>query len=186
MDLIKILKLKKALHAFGEATAENGVVFPWNGDLTVGSEIFVYDEMGEPVMPMDGEYIIEGNKVKVVNGKVTEMETVETTEPMPTEGDMACDPKKKKMEGEEMMPTEPLETTVNAEVEALKNENEALKKSIEEKDAMIADLNSKVDELTTKLMNPVDEPAENQVKDTSKMSSANGKTMLQMARERMK
>ncbi|MCF0187710.1 MAG: hypothetical protein HUJ98_14630, partial [Bacteroidaceae bacterium] len=71
-------------------------------------------------------------------------------------------------------------------VEALKNENEALKKSIEEKDAMIADLNAKVDELTTKLMNPVDEPAENQVKDTSKMSSANGKSILEMARHKMK
>ena len=45
----------------------------YNGELAVGTEVFVMDENGESIPAEDGDYKIDGKTIKVVDGKVSEI-----------------------------------------------------------------------------------------------------------------
>ena len=45
----------------------------YNGELAVGTEVFVVDENGESIPAEDGDYKVEGKTIKVVDGKVSEI-----------------------------------------------------------------------------------------------------------------
>ena len=45
----------------------------YNGELAVGTEVFVVDENGESIPAEDGDYKIHGKTIKVVDGKVSEI-----------------------------------------------------------------------------------------------------------------
>ena len=45
----------------------------YNGELAVGTEVFVVDENGESIPAEDGDYKIDGKTIKVADGKVSEI-----------------------------------------------------------------------------------------------------------------
>ena len=45
----------------------------YNGELAVGTEVFVVDENGESIPAEDGDYKVDGKVIKVVDGKVSEI-----------------------------------------------------------------------------------------------------------------
>ena len=45
----------------------------YNGELAVGTEVFVVDENGESIPAEDGDYKVDGKDIKVVDGKVSEI-----------------------------------------------------------------------------------------------------------------
>ena len=45
----------------------------YNGELAVGTEVFMVDENGESIPAEDGDYKIDGKTIKVVDGKVSEI-----------------------------------------------------------------------------------------------------------------
>ena len=45
----------------------------YNGELAVGTEVFIVDENGESIPAEDGDYKIDGKTIKVVDGKVSEI-----------------------------------------------------------------------------------------------------------------
>ena len=55
----------------------------YNGELAVGTEVFVVDENGESIPAEDGDYKIDGKTIKVVDGKVSEIvEDAHVAEPV--------------------------------------------------------------------------------------------------------
>ena len=85
----------------------------YDGELAVGTEVFVADEEGNQTAAPDGDYTLEnGNVVKVAEGKVSEIVEAEPAE----ETDPAEDEEK---------------TALKAENESLKAEVSELKKQIE-------------------------------------------------------
>ena len=56
----------------------------YDGELAVGTEVFVVDENGESIPAEDGDYKIDGKTIKVVDGKVSEIvEDAPVAEPAP-------------------------------------------------------------------------------------------------------
>ena len=45
----------------------------YNGELAIGTEVFVVDENGESIPAEDGDYKVDGKVIKVVDGKVSEI-----------------------------------------------------------------------------------------------------------------
>ena len=45
----------------------------YNGELAVGTEVFIVDENGESIPAEDGDYKVDGKVIKVVDGKVSEI-----------------------------------------------------------------------------------------------------------------
>ena len=45
----------------------------YNGELAVGTEVFVMDENGESIPAEDGDYKVDGKTIKVIDGKVSEI-----------------------------------------------------------------------------------------------------------------
>lgn len=45
----------------------------YNGELSVGTEVFIVDENGESIPAEDGDYKVDGKTIKVVDGKVSEI-----------------------------------------------------------------------------------------------------------------
>ena len=148
MDKSKLLKLAKLVMQFGECNTDKGILTYDGGELTVGTEVFVEVE-GEYVPAPDGEYMAEGQKIKVKEGKVEEIEVVEPEptpepEPEPREEDMVEEPtpepepepapdRTAELEAEVARLQEELAVrdteieTLRAENEELKAENETLK-----------------------------------------------------------
>ena len=87
----------------------------YNGELAVGTEVFVVDENGESIPAEDGDYKIDGKTIKVVDGKVSEIvEDAPVSEPA----------------------SEPV--TESAEIAELKAQIKELKAKIEEMSKMSA------------------------------------------------
>ena len=96
---------------------DNGELL-YDGELEVGTEVFVADAEGNQTPAPDGDYVTEDGKViKVAEGKVAEIVEPETTE--------------------EETPEE------NEEVNALKAENESLKSEVAELKKQVAELKKK-------------------------------------------
>ena len=85
----------------------------YDGELAVGTEVFVADEEGNQTAAPDGDYTLEnGNVVKVAEGKVSEIVEAEPEEETPAEAEEVA--------------------SIKAENESLKAEVESLKKQIAE------------------------------------------------------
>lgn len=143
-------RLKKILTEFKSFPTAEGVTIEVDAEeLAVGQMVDV----------PDGEYHTDTVKVKVEQGVITEVETLEIDDPKPTEPTeepiaegMACDPKKKKMAEEpEPMPTEEPEPQLSPEIDALRNELQA------EIDQLIAAIDEIKKQLEVPCVPPVDE-----------------------------
>lgn len=146
-------RLKKILTEFKSFPTAEGVTIEVDAEeLAVGQMVDV----------PDGEYHTDTVKVKVEQGVITEVETLEIDDPMPTEPTepiqepmpegMACNPKKKKMAEEpEPMPTEEPEPQLSPEIDALRNELQA------EIDQLIAAIDEIKKQLEVPCVPPVDE-----------------------------
>lgn len=68
------LKLAKILLSFATVETDKGVL-SLEGELEVGTELYVEDENGEMIPATDGEYVIneDGRTIVVADGKVTEI-----------------------------------------------------------------------------------------------------------------
>lgn len=181
-NLINRLKLAKLLQAFAETATEEGVTFTYEGDLEVGTEVFMTNEENDLVPVSDGVYTFDGKLYTVVSGVVTVIEekepapaeeeepTPEETpaeEPAPVEEEEpAEEPAEEPKEEEEPKAEEeePAEEETPAPEEESNDEVESLKNEIAEKDAKISELEAKIAELEAKIAEaekPVDEPADN-------------------------
>lgn len=165
MEMKKVLKLAKLLVKLAEYEVPEGKKMVTVGDLAVGVEVL--DEDGEKYP--DGEYVVDGQKVKIVDGKVDELEALEPEDkpapeqPAEEEAKPAEDMAKKcgledEVPAEEEKPAEPDEKDLRiAELEGL----------LADRDAVIEELTAKVKELEDKVAKPVEEPVQmNKVEST--------------------
>lgn len=114
-------------------TEEDGKEYIFDGEtIREGLEISTYDEKGDIIPLPDGEYTIQGVKVKVVEGRVSELPEKESKVETKPETEMEEQPQ----EQEEPTPNpDEKETQLSDalnEIERLKAENEALKKELEQ------------------------------------------------------
>lgn len=116
-----LLKLCRSLIKLGSIETPEAVLY-YDGELEVGTEVFIEDENGELVPATNGEY---GNII-VEDGKVSEIKEEEVIE----------EPIK---QAEEIV-----EPVVDEEKEALKTKVTELEAIIAEKDAIIAELEAKL------------------------------------------
>ena len=121
----RFIDLKKTLGKFianFSTIEEDGKTFIFDGDeVREGLDISTYDENGDVIPLADGEYTIKGVKVKVVDGKVTELPEKDSkpSEEQPSE--------QKQVSELEKQPNE-----LQAKIDELTAENERLKAEIEE------------------------------------------------------
>ena len=184
-NLIKRLKLAKLLSMFAEITTNEGVVFDYEGDLEIGTEVFTPDENGELIPVSDGEYVFDEKKYIVKSGKIetiTVEEVVEeekpaveeepVNEPAPEEEEKPADEEEAPKEEEEPK-TE--EEEKPAEEEEVKEDDEKDAK-IAELEAKLAEAEAKIAELEEKIAKaeePVDEPADEKFKKQEKVEKEN-------------
>ena len=155
MNKQRLLKFAKLLQAFAEVNTDKGVLVSDNS-IEVGSEVFVADEKGDMVVPIDGEYTADGVIYVVVSGVVTEVKMVE--------GEPIQEPEPVVEPVVEPEPEPVQEPVVDEEKEALKAELEQLKAENEE-------LKNKIKELEEQLKEPVAEPIQEPVVATTKLSA---------------
>lgn len=155
MNKQRLLKFAKLLQAFAEVNTDKGVLVSDN-PIEAGSEVFVADEKGDMVVPIDGDYTADGVIYVVVSGVVTEVKMVEA-EPI-QEPEPVVEPVV------EPEPEPVQEPVVDEEKEALKAELEQVKAENEE-------LKNKIKELEEQLKEPVAEPIVEPVVATTKLSA---------------
>lgn len=153
MNKSRLLKFAKLLQAFAEVSTDRGVLVSDN-EIQAGSEVFVADEKGDMIVPIDGEYIADGVVYVVVSGVVTEVKMVEA-EPV-------VEPVQEPFE-------EPVQEPVIVDTEA--EEKEALKAELEQLKAENEELKNKIKELEEQLKEPVAEPIVEPVVAMSKLSA---------------
>lgn len=163
----KLWKLAKMMMNFKEYETEQGKLVV-NGEIEVGTEVAVENENGE-LQPAEGEYIIDGLKVTVEAGKITE---VEKPEEQPAEETEETEEKLEETAentdtSEELQPDE--KDLKIQELEGLLSEAEAavgeLTAKVQELEGLLADREAAVEELTAqikeleeKINKPVEEP----------------------------
>lgn len=148
-----LIQLKKALVKCKEVTINDNVYYT-DGELEIGTEIT--DENGVAIA--DGEYIVEDKKITIVEGKISEIETVEP------EAEIEVEVENEETPAEEQ-PAEKDEKDLRIE------ELEGL---LKDRDAIIEELNQKIKELENKVAQPVEEPikmnkveAQNEIKNSA-------------------
>jgi hypothetical protein len=157
MNKQRLLKFAKLLQAFAELNTDKGVLVSDN-EIQAGSEVFVADEKGDMIVPIDGEYIADGVIYVVVSGVVTEVKMVEA-EPI-QEPEPVVEPV-----------VEDVVEDVDTERETLIAENETLKAELEQLKAENEELKNKIKELEEQLKEPVAEPIVEPVVAMSKLSA---------------
>jgi hypothetical protein len=79
-------KKEEAPKSFANATLADGTVVQWEGELAVGTSLFVVSESGEAIPAPDGQHTVEGGTViTTVDGVVTEIVEVEAEQEMSAE-----------------------------------------------------------------------------------------------------
>jgi len=153
-NLKKRLELARLLRMFAEATAEDGTLFVYEGELEVGNNVYTPNAEGELVPVADGTYKVDGKTVEVKDGTITEVkeETIEEVVEEEFEETPAEEEPAKEEEFEEE-PAEEVKTTVEDELHARIAELEA---ELAEKDARIAELEAEL----VKANEPAEEPVE--------------------------
>ena len=152
----KLLAFAKLIKCVQEVNTNNGVLIS-EGEIVVGSEVFIADENGDLVPATDGVYetenviyTIESGIVKAIEEKADPIEepVEEPTEPV-VEENAAEDPIEEPVE----------EPTATDERDA---EIEDLNAQIETLNQRIAELEAENEELKKKLAEPVEDPIEEQ------------------------
>lgn len=87
IEKIKVFLSEEVAVKLTDVKTKDGIILNFDGELSVGTEIFIVAEDGSTPAP-DAEYILEdGSKIKVVDGKVAEIiapeAPVEPSEPAP-------------------------------------------------------------------------------------------------------
>ena len=73
----KIGKFIKNLMKYSEVESDKGKLYWGEGELEVGTEVYVDSEDGEKVAAGDGEYIVEDKVIVIAEGKVSEIKVKE-------------------------------------------------------------------------------------------------------------
>ena len=163
----KLWKLAKMMMNFKEYETEQGKLVV-NGEIEVGTEVAVENENGE-LQPAEGEYIIDGLKVTVEAGKITEVEkpeelpaeeTTETEEKLEettetTETSEELQPDEKDLKIQEL---EGLLADAEAAVGELTAKVQELEGLLSDREAAIEELTAQIKELEEKINKPVDPP----------------------------
>lgn len=134
----RFVEIKKQIGKFianFSVTEEDGKEYIFDGEtIREGLEISTYDEKGDIIPLPDGDYTIQGIKVKVVEGRVSELPEKESKVETTPETEMS--EQEQQQEQEEPTPTpDEKETQLSDalnEIERLKAENEALKQELEQ------------------------------------------------------
>lgn len=84
IEKIKVYLTEEVAVKLTDVKTKDGIILNFDGELSVGTEIFIVAENGSTPAP-DAEYILEdGSKIKVVEGKVDEIIAPEASvEPAP-------------------------------------------------------------------------------------------------------
>lgn len=154
-NLKKRLELARLLRMFAEATAEDGTLFVYEGELEVGNNVYTPNAEGELVPVADGTYKVDGKTVEVKDGTIAEVkeEIVEEVVEEEFEDTPAAEEEPAKEEEFEEEPAEEVRTTVEDELHTRIAELEA---ELAEKDARIAELETEL----VKANEPAEEPIE--------------------------
>lgn len=85
-EMIDIRKrISKVLFKFEEVSTMEGTILIYDGDIKEGIEVYVYDENGEKVPAIDGDYTIESvGLITVKEGKIVMIKPIES-EPQESE-----------------------------------------------------------------------------------------------------
>ena len=120
------LELSKVLLNLTEVTAEDGTVIVYEAEVVeVGTALFTYDEAGEQIVLADGEYVVDGQSVIVVEGLVAELPVAEEAPEEAPEEEMAASEEEVKPEEEvtaseeEVKPEEEVAASVEEAPEAV-------------------------------------------------------------------
>lgn len=168
----KLWKLAKMMMNFKEYETEQGKLVV-NGEIEVGTEVAVENENGE-LQPAEGEYIIDGLKVTVEAGKITEVEkpeeqpdeeTTETSEENVeekleettenTETSEETQPDEKDLKIQEL---EGLLADAETAIKELTTKVQELEGLLSDKEAAVEELTAQIKELEEKINKPVEEP----------------------------
>lgn len=160
----KLLKLAKMLMNFKIISSDNGSLII-DSELAIGAEISIEDENGEVLPAPDGEYIIDNQKITVVEGKITEIEPVE---------EVVEEPVEKEVVEPETMAEEPATEEPTVEPDEKDAKIAELLQLLSAKDAEITELQAKIQELEEKLNKPVEEPVKMNAVVKEKSGSTNG------------
>ena len=136
-----------------------------DSELAIGAEISIEDENGEVLPAPDGEYIIDNQKITVVEGKITEIEPVE---------EVVEEPVEKEVVEPETMAEEPATEEPTVEPDEKDAKIAELLQLLSAKDAEITELQAKIQELEEKLNKPVEEPVKMNAVVKEKSGSTNG------------
>lgn len=144
----KLLKLASLIFKF-QKVATDKAELTVNGDVAEGAEVLVTNESGELVQAEDGEYKTEENILVVVDGKISEVKELEKEPEQEPEKDEA-----------EVVAEEIVEEVVEEQPDEKDNKIAELEKMLEDKEAVIAELQAKIQELENEINKPVEEPVE--------------------------
>lgn len=164
---LKRLKLAKLLQMISDMVTDKGVI-TYEGELAVGTEVFVNDENGDMVPASDGEYETDEVIVVIANGLVTEIRTKEA----PVVEEAPVEEVVENLEDEpvvEEVTEEEVQEIVEEVVENVENDTDTLNARIAELEATIADLEAKLAEYKER-EEKVEEPIEVVEKKQQKMS----------------
>lgn len=136
-----LLKLAKMLLQLASLSTDKGVL-TYEGELAVGTEVFLEDENGELKPADDGEYATDENILVVEGGKVAEIRDREeiNDNPEQPEEEPAEEPAEEEQSEEEQARIAELEAAVavrDAKIAELEAELEALRTELETKEEML-------------------------------------------------
>lgn len=160
MDKSKLLKLAKMVLSFEQTETDKGVLVH-EGELAVGTEVFIEDEQGELQPAEDGEYLFEEKVIVVAEGKVAEIKEKEPEQP-------AEDPKPEQMDEA----AEAALAEKDARIAELEAALEAKDQELADKDARIGELEAELEDLKAKLAESDARSAEEELK-MSKQNKTN-------------
>lgn len=183
-SFMKIKSIKEALKAmirqmeFSTATSDKGVIgWDVDGDIEVGTEVYLVDENGDRQPIEDGDYVLEdGRTVVVKDSKVEEIkEKAEEVVEEPTQGTTTEETKVEENE-------EPTDTEVENPDGTEEKDNtaiEELRKEVNELYDLVDKLTKRIEELENK---PAAQPVQEDFKTVSQVEKTGNKAIDTLSR----
>ena len=150
----KLLKLARIIMRFA-TTMVGETEWIHDGNLEIGTEVYIEDENGELIPVADGEYETEDMKIVVKDGKIEEMnEITKEPEPEPTP-----EPEPQPMAAEPTPePQEPQQDEKDVKINELTAKIAELQAKIAVLVEEIDNKNDLIEELQEKLVKPLEQP----------------------------
>ena len=149
----KLLKLARIMLRFS-TTMVGEKEWIHDGNLEIGTEVYIEDEKGELIPVADGEYETENMKIVVKDGKVEELtEITPEPEPEPEPQPMAAEP-----EPEPTPEPEPQPDEKDAKIAELTTKIAELEAKITVLTEELDNKNDLIEELQEKLVKPLENP----------------------------